>query len=296
MRFPTTGFALRLAALATALVVGPAALAPGTAEAPLSTSTTALQGEGTPASQRYGWRTLQWDFAWEFGESLDSPPFRGANIRGGKWLDYSDGTGRAVKSGGGVDFDTGERYDGAKDFGVTRLTLSGRPARLGRWEVKERTRMLETGGRDFEFVVELVPEGTAPDECPDYRLTVGRGTLGGGSIRIGVNAGSLALTRNLTGYGDPVPLLRPRSPRYYAVQITGRRITWFLDGRAVASTTAPAAIPKVPLTLRMSTVGGGTTDRDKAEVIVDWVRYYDLNKGVRPPNGYGLKAGSPGAC
>ena len=56
----TTGFSLRLAALATALVVGPASLAPGTAEAPV---TSALAGEGTTAAQRYGWRVMQWDYA-----------------------------------------------------------------------------------------------------------------------------------------------------------------------------------------------------------------------------------------
>ncbi|RHW28790.1 hypothetical protein D0Z08_02785 [Nocardioides immobilis] len=284
----TTGFGLRLAALATALLVGPAALAPGTAEAP---ATSALAGEGTTAAQRYGWRVMQWDYAWEFGEDLDSPAYRGANIRGGKWLDYSTGTGRAVKSGGGIEFHTGERYDRTPDFGVTRLTLSGKAESRGRWELKERTRLAERGGPDFEFVVELVPEGTAPDECPDYRLTVGRSALGGGSVRIGVNVGARAWTKTLTGYGRTGV-----TPRLYAVQITRGRITWFLDSRAVASTTAAAAIPKVPLTLRMSVVGSGTTDRDKADVLIDWVRNYDLTKGLRAPTGQSLITGSPGPC
>lgn len=284
----TTGFSLRLAALATALVVGPASLAPGTAEAPV---TSALAGEGTTAAQRYGWRVMQWDFAWEFGEDLDGDPYRGVSTRGGGWLDYSTGTGRAVKSGGGIEFHTGERYDGTPDFGVTRLTLSGKAESRGRWELKERTRLEEGAGPDFEFVVELVPEGTAPDECPAYRLTVGRSALGGDIVWIGVNAGERAWARRLTGYGRTGV-----TPRLYAVQITRGRITWFLDSRAVASTTAAAAIPKVPLTLRMSVVGSGTTDRDKADVLIDWVRNYDLTKGLRPPAGYGLNTGSPGPC
>ena len=125
----TTGFALRLAALATALVVGPATLAPGTAEAP--SDTTARAGDGTTAAQRYQWRTMQWDFAWEFGESLSSGPYRGADIRGGGWQDSSNGTGRVVKWGGGIEFHSGERYDGADDRGTTTLTLAGQAGPAG---------------------------------------------------------------------------------------------------------------------------------------------------------------------
>ena len=57
--------------LATALVVGPATLAPGTAEAPGAPSG-GLAGDGTTAAKHYGWGDLQWDFGWEFGESLTS--------------------------------------------------------------------------------------------------------------------------------------------------------------------------------------------------------------------------------
>ena len=66
-----TGFTVRLAVLATALVVGPATLAPGTAEAPGSVDRPGAS-DGTTAAKHYGWGDLQWDFAWEFGESLTS--------------------------------------------------------------------------------------------------------------------------------------------------------------------------------------------------------------------------------
>lgn len=292
MKRLTPGFALRLAALATALVVGPVTLAPGTAEAPVSS---ALAGDGVTAAQRYGWRTMQWDYAWEFGEDLDSPAYRGANIRGGRWLDYSNGTGRVVKFGGGIEFHTGERYEGSKDRGDTRLTLTGKAARFGRWELKERTRLDEktTKQGDYTFLVELVPEGTGPEECPAYRLTLARSVLGAPTIKIGVNAGAKAWTRTLTGYGRSGATL---PPRLYGVEITKRRITWFVNGRAVASTAADAARPKVPLTMRMSVISNGDAEMDKADVLIDWVRNYDLNKGTRTPRGYALGTGSPGGC
>jgi hypothetical protein len=291
MKRLTSGFALRLAALAVALVVGPVTLAPGTAEAPV---TSALAGDDVTAAQRYGWRTMQWDYAWEFGEDFDSPAYRGANTRGGKWLDYSNGSGRVVKLGGGIEFHTGERYAGSRDRGDTRLTLTGKAARFGRWELKERTRLKEeVKGRFSTFLVELVPEGTGPEECPAYRLTLARTVLGAPTIKIGVNAGAKAWTRTLTGYGRTGTTL---PPRLYAVQIAKRRITWFVNGHAVASTRARAARPKVPLTLRMSVVSEGDLEMNKADVLIDWVRNYNLKKGTRTPRRYALGRGSPGGC
>lgn len=275
----TTGFTLRLAALATALVIGPATLAPGAAEAPVATGTSsnaALAGDRTTAAQRYGWRILQWDFAWEFGESLDSGAYVGANRRGGKWVEHSNGTGRAVKYGGGIEFHSGERYEGARDRGTTTLTLAGKPDSRGRWELRERFRLPETGGTGYEFVVELVPEGTLPDECPAYRLTLGRSVPGDGSVRIGVDAGTVEWNKALTGYARV-----EKEARLYAVQITGRAITWFIDSRAVAKLAAPAAIPNVPLTLRMRLEGKEGVEMRKSDLLIDWVRHYDLTKGTR---------------
>lgn len=286
---PTTGFLLRLAALATALVVGPATLAPGTAEAPSSGAPgrAALAGDSTTAAQRYGWRVMQWDFAWEFGESLSSPPYRGASIKGGRWEDASTGTGRAVKYGGGIEFNSGELIDEAPDFGDTSLTLRGKPARLGRWELRERIRQYpQYDGSEttpFTFVAELIPDDPAAYDCGRHNITIARATVGGSSIIVGANAGTVTWNRTLNGYGRA-----EREGRLYAVQITGRRITWFINGRAVASLAASAAIPKVPMTVRMRVLGQGGKEMKKSHVLIDWVRNYDLTKGSVPPNGYAL--------
>ena len=285
----TTGFALRLAALSIALVVGPATLAPGTAEAPSASS--ALAGDGTTAAQRYGWRTMQWDFAWEFGESLTSGPYRGADIRGGSWEDASNGTGRVVKWGGGIEFHSGERFDGTRDRGTTWLTLQGKPERLGRWELRERFRLDEAAGADYGFLVELVPEGTEPGDCPAYSLTVARAVPGDGSVRVGVDVGTTEWGKTLTGFSRS-----EGDGRLYGVQVTGRRITWFVNGVAKASLANSAAIPKVPLTVRMTLVGKGDTEMRKTTMLVDWVRNYDLNKGKVPPNGASLTKGSSSVC
>jgi len=290
------GFAVRLALLATALVVGQATIAPGRAEAPAAAAASAaLAGDITTASQTYGWRVMQWDFAWEFGESLDSSPYRGADITGGRWVDESNGTGRAAKSGGGVEFQSGyySNREASPDFGTTMLTLQGKPARLGRWEIKERSEVRESRWDDYRFLIELIPADPASYDCGAHNLTIGQIVPGSsGSVAIGVNAGRESWHRTLTGYGR-----REMAPRTYAVQVTSRRITWFINGRAVASLGAPAAIPKVPMTVRLRLVGSGQKEMNSTDVQLDWVRNFDLTKGARPPRGTSLVKGSyNGAC
>ncbi len=52
---------------------------PGAAEARTSRR---LTGGARTADQAYGWGATLWDFAWEFGESLTSRPYRGTHPRG----------------------------------------------------------------------------------------------------------------------------------------------------------------------------------------------------------------------
>ncbi|WP_183092473.1 family 16 glycosylhydrolase [Nocardioides stalactiti] len=280
--------ATRVVALVTALVVGPATLAPGTAEAPSAESATvARAGDGTTAAQTYDWGVMLWDFAWEFGESLDSPPYRGSDIGAGKWIDHSTGTGRAVKYGGGIEFHTGRYKTGSEDpdFGNTTLTLEEQPQNRGRWELRERSQELETKYGSFTFAAELIPAD--PADCGKWAITIGRSEIGSGNITVGVTAGATSWTKTLTGYGRG-----DTDGRLYGVQITRRRITWFVNGKAVASLGDTAAVPKVPMTVRMSVVGKGTTNLNASVAKIDWVRAYDLTRGTRPPAGAKLTKGS----
>ncbi len=287
------GFAVRLALLATALVVAPATAAPGRAEAPASVART---GDGiVTASHTYGWRMMQWDFAWEFGESLDSAPYRGADITGGRWVDESNGTGRAAKHGGGVEFESGwyrNRVE-SPDFGTTMLTLQGKSDRLGRWEIKERSQVRESKWGSYRFIIELIPADPADYDCGAHNLTIGQINPGSsGSVEVGVNAGNTSWRRTLTGYQR-----REKEPRTYAVQVTGRRITWFINGHAVASLGARAAIPQVPMTARLRLVGDGEKEMNSTDVQIDWVRNFDLTRGTRPPLAKSLVKGTHGgAC
>lgn len=276
----TVALTARAGALVLALVVAPATVAPGVAEAPATAARAAAGGADT-AAQRYGWGRMQWDFAWEFGESLDSPPYRGADITQGRWAEQTTGTGRAVKYGGGVEFHSALVRKGTDDpdFGTSTLTLEDQPARRGRWEIKERSFRHERGARDYAFWIELIPANPAKYHCGAHNLTIARLSPGHNRVQVGVNAGGLTWARTFKGY-------RQEGTHYaFAVQVAGRRITWFINGRAVASLRSRAAVPKIPMTVRMRLAGQGAREMNKSVVKIDWVRHYDLKRGKRPPKG-----------
>lgn len=279
----TAGFALRLATLATALVVGPATLAPGTAEAP---GVSARAGDGVTAAQKYGWGIMQWDFAWEFGESLDSRPYRGADIKDGRWEEYTNGTGRVVKFGGGIELHSGDsRFKQVgPDTGTTMLTLREKPARLGRWEIRERSERSETSKSNYRFIIELIPDDLSADACK-RNILIAEVRPGDDSLKIGASAGTTRWTKTFQRYPQ-------RNDNYaFGLQITGKRITWFANGRAIASLGARAALPTGPMTLRLRLVGEGTKEMNKSIVKVDWARGYDLKRGNRVPSGASLNQG-----
>lgn len=282
------GLAIRAAVAATALVIGPAALAPGTAETPTATSAAQRAGDGATAGQKFAWRFVQWDYAWEFGESFDSPAYRGQDRAGGVWDEYTDGSGRVVKFGGGVEFHSGvvrNKLD-APDYGTTMLTLHNQALQRGRWEIRERAERQPdlTPGKDYRFIIELVPEDGS-DPCQN-NIRIAEVSPGNDNLTIGARTGAQSWKRTLSGYPQ-------RNDNYaFGLEITGQRITWFANGQVIGSLGASAALPKVPMTVRMRLVGDGTRDMNKSIVKVDWVRGYNLKNGDVPPTTPAVRTGT----
>ena len=287
MTWFTRGFALRAAAVATALVVGPATLAPGTAEAP---STSRVGADGATAGQKFGWGKPLWDFAWEFGESLDSHPYRGDRtaIQTGYWTEDDFGTGRAVKYGGGVEFQSGDKQYNkvGPDTGDSWLTLHDKAAKTGRWEIRERGDQIETNAQPYRFVIELIPDDPTIDPCKQS-ITIADVTIGSSSLKIGATGGTAKWSKTFaSGY--------PQNNTNYAfaVEVTASRVTWFAAGQAIASTGAAGARPTVPMTVRMRMIGQGANEMNKTTVKVDWARGFTLAKGKDAPNGAALTQGT----
>ena len=69
----------------------------------------------------------------------------------------------------------------------------------------------------------------------------------------------------------------------YGVEVTRRRISWFIDAHVVATLRNPRAISDVRLTprLRLRAVPGAAMDRTR--IGVDWVRHFTLKSPNRLP-------------
>ena len=75
----------------------------------------------------------------------------------------------------------------------------------------------------------------------------------------------------------------------YAVEVTPRRISWFIDAHVVATVRNHRAISDVPLTPRISLRGVPGASMDRARIGVDWVRHFTL----KSPNQKPVRAPSP---
>ncbi len=224
------------------------------------------------SSQHYKWFPSLFDFAWEYGQSLTSPPARGTRIRGG-WVESSTGSGRVSKYNGGLALDS-KRYVGAGpgDFGTTRATLHGNAMTHGRWETSVRIRnAYERGGRAYEVLAELVPAKASDYDCGRHNITVA--SISPFSRRVGFGVRSPRSRWGGTATAAYTPLAKAYN---VAVEVAKGHITWFLNGSPVGSVTTKAALPGVPMTLRLSLVGRPDAEMDQTGLLSDWQRGFPI--------------------
>ena len=191
----------------------------------------------------------------------------------------SDGTGRVVKYGGGVEFHSGERYDGAHDRGTTHAD----PRRAS------RPGAAAGSSGSGSACDEDQPGAERTGSSSSWSPTAPAGRLPGVSLTIARSAPGRRqrpdrCRRRQHGVEQDADRVLPRTRTTVgstASRSPGGGSPGSSTGSAVASLAAAAAIPKVPMTVRMSLVGKGTTEMRKSYVLIDWVRNYDLTKGKR---------------
>lgn len=236
---------------------------------------TALGRQPGTASQRFAWFPSVFDFAWEHGQSLSSPPARGTRIRG-HWRDFSNGSGRVAKHNGGLALDS-KRYTGAGagDFGTTMATLHGNARKYGRWETSLRIRnAFEHSGRPYQVLAELVPARRADYDCGAHNITIASISPLSKQVRLGVRS------RRHRWSGTASAGYTPLANAYnVAVEVAPKHITWFLNNAPVASVRTSAAVPGVPMTLRLSLRGHRRAEMNQTGLISDWQRAFPLTSG-----------------
>lgn len=252
-----------------------------------TTATSARSGGGNPqASARYKWGPTHWDFAWERAESLTDKPYRGRN-RAGHWVDRSNGSGRAAAHNGGLALESHlSDFPGRGDHGANSVTLAGNAITYGRWEFRRRIDVFEKTGRSYRAKIELVPANAADAACGANTINVA--TVGFNSRKATLGVTSSNAKKAWTG-SKRIPRVGD-NPHSWSVEVTRSHITWFLNGRSLATVKNKAAVPGVPLTPRLSLVGKGHQEMQRTRVLYDWQRGWTLNQQARKAQkGSGLK-------
>jgi len=160
------------------------------------------------------------------------------------------------------------------------VTLRGHDRDRGRWEIRLRGKRFETGNTDYTVAAELIPAGSRDQHC-------GARNVGFAGFRPEVDSSARFHVRTL-------PDLQFTSVRRrmnltndywhtYAVQVTTKRIAWFVDGVARAVENRPEALSGIPLTLRLQlqAVPGETMNRSRLQV--DTARYFTLKTPSKKP-------------
>ena len=253
---------------------------------PIAT-TSARSGGGNPqASARYKWGPTHWDFAWESGESLTDKPYRGRN-RTGYWIDRSNGSGRAAAHNGGLALESNiSEFAGKGDHGANSVTLAGNAITYGRWEFRRRIDVFERKVRSYRAKIELVPANAADAACGANTINVATVGFNSRKATLGVTSSDAKKawtgSKRISRMGD--------NPHSWSVEVTRSSITWFLNGRSLATVKNRQAVPGVPLTPRLSLIGKGQKEMQRTRVLYDWQRGWTLNKQARKAQkGSGLK-------
>jgi hypothetical protein len=237
------------------------------------------------AANTYGWRPVKWHYNWfEPCESDPSEDCVPRHYRFRPWRRSASGSGIAYIRWGMIVLDSSREQFLKPSRGSVVATLNRRGERYGRWEIRLRAPVWYDEGRDYRVLAQLIPADPAHRRCGAHNIALAAFTAGGSQVSVFArNAGNqwTFTKRNM------------RLDRYswhtYAVEVTRRRISWFIDAHVVATIRNRQASSDLRLTPRLTLAGDGGASMDRARVGVDWVRHWTLEK----PNQKSVRAPAP---
>ena len=147
------------------------------------------------------------------------------------------------------------------------------------------------GSVDYRIRAELVPADAA-QACSGPAITLFDVAPSQSQVTIG------ATSANGSQWTRTVPGVTINNAFHaFAVEVTAKKITWFIDGKAVGRITDRAAISGQPLTVRLTMQASGAETMRTTRTLVDWVRGYPAGTGKKTKGGVRLGRGSyPRTC
>ena len=162
--------------------------------------------------------------------------------------------------------------EAGKHSGTISVWPDNQAATTGRWEARVRAYERSRSGTRYRFTWELVPSNRDVS-CGANAIVLATYVPGQRRVRGHVRT----LPDNSFAYSR-VRDLRNRAWHTYAVEITKRHISWFVDTRVMRTETRPAALSGVryrPQFVMQATHGKRMRP---SWMQADWVRYYTLQR------------------
>jgi hypothetical protein len=223
----------------------------------LTTAVPAVAQQAEPpgpvnAGNTYKWGPIARGYAWE--GSFDRQNWR---VRG---------HGQVREQHGMLTLNTGSR-------GSVSATERVRGNAVGRWEIRLRSAQMESGHRKYRVLTELVPAGGRPQHCggknialESYRQHQRRATHYVRSL-----PNHAYVTQKRIGLHD-------NQWHTFAVEVTHRRISWFVDAHVVSSERRRDARTDTPFAVRFTMKGAGDQRMNRSRMQMDWLRYWTLKR------------------
>ncbi len=154
--------------------------------------------------------------------------------------------------------------------GTLKVWADNHAATLGRWEARVRAREFSSVGQHYRYTWELVP-ANLDTRCGAKEIVLATYLPGQRRVRGHVrtlpdNSFTFSRARDL----------RNRAWHTYAVEITKRHISWFVDTRVVRTETRPAALSGVKYRPQFVMTAVPHKSMRPSYMQMDWVRYYTL--------------------
>ena len=157
----------------------------------------------------------------------------------------------------------------------TRARVSAtleRPGRAyGRWEVRLRQRQYGHGFTPYRVLTELVPATEEGEGCGEQNIALNRFKMGGHAVNFYIRTRPDNLFQALTPRG-----LGQDQWHTYAVEVTPKRISWFVDSPVIRTERRPEALSGRKFQVRFTMQAVKGKRMNKARMQMDWLRYWTL--------------------
>lgn len=184
-----------------------------------------------------------------------------------------------TENGGSVGTQFGMFTIYSGQYGSVGATLRGHDHDRGRWEIRLRGKSREVGHTNYTISAELVPANALDQHCGAQNISLA--SYQPGASRAHFYDRTLP-DNNFTAVKSRMNL----SNDYWhtwAVEVTPRRVSWFVDSKVQRTEWRPAATSGVPLTLRLQLTAVPGERMNESRLQVDTVRYFTLKSKNKKP-------------